>query len=184
MATALAQKGRFTDAADHLNLATAVWNGAERTGRAATVTATAPRPSVPEPPKQQATPAAVAVAPVTQPQSQPAPPPTANATAEIGNAVAAYARALESRDVASVRRAYPGITPTQAQGWEQFFSTLRSLRVNFSINGLEVSGNSADARLVGTYDYVTENGKTAQQPVSFQASFRREGSAWQLMSVH
>ena len=98
--------------------------------------------------------------------------------------IASYARALESRDVATVRRAYPGITPAQAKGWEQFFPTLRSLRVTLTVSGLDVNGSSADAKVVGTYDYVTDAGKSVQQPVSFQASFRREGGTWQLVSIH
>ncbi|MEP7002111.1 MAG: hypothetical protein ABI969_16600, partial [bacterium] len=82
------------------------------------------------------------------------------------------------------RRAYPGITSAQAKGWEQFFATLRTIKVNLAISGLEVSGSTADAKLVGTYDYVSESGKATQQAVSFQAAFRREGGAWQLASVH
>ena len=189
MASALALKGRISEAADHLNQAAASWSGAERTGRAASAAAaTAMRTSAAEPAKPQAPPTVATVTPVTpvtQPQTQQAPPPpAANVATDIAAAVGAYARALESRDLGTVRRAYPGITPAQAQGWEQFFSTLRSLRVNLSVNGLEVTGSTAEARLVGAYDYVTEAGKAAQQPVSFQATFRREGSAWQLMSVH
>ena len=111
-------------------------------------------------------------------------PPASTPSADIAGVVAAYARALESRDVTMVRRAYPGITSAQAKGWEQFFSTLRSLRVTLAVNGLDVNAAAADAKLVGTYDYVTESGKSAQQPVSFQAGFRREGPAWQLVSVH
>jgi hypothetical protein len=107
-----------------------------------------------------------------------------NPTVDVAAAIAAYARSLESRDVPTVRHAYPGLTASQAQGWQQFFSTLRSLRVSLVVNGLDVSGSSADAKVVGTYDYVTDAGKTAQQPVSFQASFRRENGVWQLTAVH
>ena len=38
--------------------------------------------------------------------------------------VAAYARAIESRDIGAVRRAYPGITSEQARGFEQFFRSV------------------------------------------------------------
>ncbi|MDQ2665540.1 MAG: serine/threonine protein kinase [Gemmatimonadota bacterium] len=110
--------------------------------------------------------------------------PAVNPSAEIATVVAAYARALESRDIALVRRAYPGITGAQANGWEQFFATLRSFKASFVMSGLAVNGTSADARLTGSYDYVTDGGKAAQQPVSFQAAFRRDGLAWQLVSVH
>jgi len=76
------------------------------------------------------------------------------------------------------------MTASQAKGWEQFFSTLRSLRVALAVNGLDVNGTSADAKVTGSYDYITDAGKSVQQPVSFQASFRRESGVWQLTAVH
>ena len=187
VANALVLQGKATEGGDHLNQAAALWAAAERTARAINAMAAAPRASPVEPPKQQAAAPPVAVPaplPQTAPTQQSQSPPAANPAADIAATVAAYARALESRDVAAVRRAYPTITSAQAKGWEQFFSTLRSLRVNLAINGLEVTGATADAKLVGVYDYITDAGKAAQQPVSFQASFRREGSTWQLVSVH
>ncbi|MEP6730493.1 MAG: serine/threonine-protein kinase [bacterium] len=190
IANVLVAQGKTAEAGEHLNEAASAWSAAERTVRA--VAAAGARTVVADVPKQQVASSVVAAAPATV--SQPAPPvqqaqqaaspPASTPAADIGAAVAAYARALETRDVAAVRHAYPGITPMQAKGWEQFFSTLRSLRVSLTVNGLDVSGSTADAKLMGAYDYVTEAGKSAQQPVSFQASFRRDGSAWQLVSVH
>jgi len=188
MANALALQGKAVEAGDHLNQATLLWNAAERNARAgSTQVAQATRVPVVDAPKSQpALPATVTTTSVQQASVIPQAPaaPAANPAADIGAAVAAYARALESRDVATVRRAYPGITSTQAKGWEQFFGTLRSLRVTLGVSGLDVNGSSAEAKLVGTYDYVTEGGKSTQQPVAFQAAFVREGSVWQLMSVH
>jgi hypothetical protein len=107
----------------------------------------------------------------------------ASAASEIAGVVSAYARAIESRDVAAVRRAYSGITPAQAQGFEQFFGSVRSLRANLSVGGLEISGSTAEARLVGLYEFVTNSGKSESQRVSFQAGFRRENGAWELRTV-
>ena len=190
LANALARQGKTADAGNHLGVASAQWSASERTARTASVAAAqTARATNAEAPRQQvvaATPAVVS-APVQQAAvgpPAPSPQPASNAAVEIGAAVAAYARALESRDVGAVRSAYRGITPAQAKGWEQFFGTLQTLRASLSVNGLEVNGGSADARLVGTYDYVTAGGKSAQQAVAFQAAFRREGSAWQLVSVH
>jgi hypothetical protein len=153
-------------------------------------------PSVDIAKSQPTVPATTLPPPAAPPQTVPAsigpaPQPTASSTTpatnpatDIANAVAAYARALESRDVATVRRAYPGLTSAQAKAWEQFFPTLRSLRVALAINHLDVNGASADAKLLGSYDYVSDEGKAVQQPVSFQASFRREAGMWVLSSVH
>lgn len=102
---------------------------------------------------------------------------------EVATAVAAYARAIESRDIGAVRRAYPGITSEQARGFEQFFEASRSIDVTFRVADLQTNGNSAEARLVGTYEYVTTTGKTERQQVSFGATLRYEGSSWRLTSV-
>jgi hypothetical protein len=134
---------------------------------------------------QQSVPATNPPAVVAPPT--PAPQPSAaasNPAADIAGVVAAYARALESRDVATVRRAYPALSAEQAKGWDQFFSTVKSLHVVLSASGLDISGASAGAKITGTYEYVGDGGKPQQQPVSFQASFRREGGVWQLVAIH
>ncbi|MEO8623286.1 MAG: hypothetical protein ABI625_19575, partial [bacterium] len=187
LANALALQGKTLDAGDHLNQATIQWSAAERNARAASAAlAQASRTNPVDTPKPQAPAPTVAVSQVQQAAAIPQTPapPVSNPAADIAVAVSVYARALESKDVGVVRRAYPGITPAQARGWEQFFATLRTIKVNLAINGLEVTGSTADAKLVGTYDYVTEAGKATQQAVSFQAAFRREGGVWQLASVH
>ncbi len=145
--------------------------------------APAPAPVVIAPPP----PAPVFVAPppaaVVQKQVDPPPTPTRSAREDINSLVSAYARAIESRDIDEVRRAYPGISSDQARGFQQFFSSTRNLNVTFSLTGLDVTGNSAEARLVGTYEYTTSDGKAQRQPVNFSASFRRDGSEWSLRSV-
>jgi serine/threonine-protein kinase len=144
-------------------------------------------PVVTPPPPPPPAPAAVVVAPPPTPQVarqiDPPPAPTRSARDEINSIVASYARAIESRDIGAVRRAYPGISADQARGFEQFFRSTRSINVTFNVVGLDTSGNTAEARLVGTYDYTSTDGRTQRQPVSFSASFRRDGSDWQLRSV-
>lgn len=120
-------------------------------------------------------------APVRPPD--PVPEPKADPREEINGLVAAYARAIESRDIGAVRRAYPGISSDQARGFEQFFQSARNINVTFRVSGLDVNGNSADARLTGTYQYTGSDGKAERQPVSFGASFRNDGSSWRLTSV-
>ena len=143
-------------------------------------------------PPRDTQPRAVTVAPAPLPAPPPPPPPAPARSAElqaaaaregINAAVGAYARAIESRDLDAVRRAYPGITADQARGFQQFFSASRSINVTFRVTDVEASGTSADARLTGTYVYVTNEGKTERQPVSFGASLRYDGANWQLRSV-
>jgi serine/threonine protein kinase len=147
------------------------------------LSAPAPQPSLAQPAVRAPVPAVIDATPPAPTvrenlvEAKPAP------REGVAAAVAVYARAIESRDIAAVRRAYPGITSDQARGFEQFFEAARSINVTFRVTGLDTSGNSAEARLVGTYEYVTTAGKTERQPVSFGATLRYEGSAWRLTSV-
>ena len=126
----------------------------------------------------------VVSAPVVQAPKQEAPAPApAPSAADIAPTVQAYARAIESRDIGAIRRVYPGLTSSQQQGFEQFFQAARSINVTFRVTNVEFSGASADARLVGAYEYVTTAGKAERQPVSFAATLRHEGNGWRLVSV-
>ena len=132
----------------------------------------------------QSPPPPVVSAPVVQAPKQEAPPtPAAPSAADIAPTVQAYARAIESRDIGAIRRVYPGLTSNQQQGFEQFFQAARSINVTFRVTNVEFSGASADARLVGAYEYVTTAGKAERQPVSFAAALRHEGNGWRLVSV-
>jgi hypothetical protein len=95
----------------------------------------------------------------------------------------AYARAIESRDIAAIRRVYPGLTAEQERGFEQFFQAARKINVTFRVANVESTAAAADARLNGTYEYESSSGKIERQPVSFAASLRREGGEWRLVSL-
>jgi hypothetical protein len=122
------------------------------------------------PPKQETTPAAPA-APAT---------PT---VADIAPAVESFARAIESRDIGTIRREYPGLTSEQLRRFEQFFSGARSINATFRVTGVESSGPSAVARLEGVYAFVTNEGVNERQPVSFTVLLRPEGRGWHLVSM-
>ena len=146
-------------------------------------------PSAPSANARQET--VVSAPPVTAPrpvvtapaQEAPPPAPASPSTAGISPTVEAYARAIESRDISAIRRVYPGLTSDQQRNFEQFFQSARNINVTFRVANVEASGYSADARLVGTYEYVTSAGKTERQPVSFAATLRHDGNTWRLVSV-
>jgi len=108
------------------------------------------------------------------------PPPS---PAGIGPAVQAYARAIESRDMSTLRRAYPGMTADQQHGFEVFFQRTRSINVTVRVTNIEATGSSADARLVGTYEYVTTAGQTQHESLNLAAALRHDGAQWRLTSV-
>jgi serine/threonine-protein kinase len=119
----------------------------------------------------------------TPPPATPAAEPSTNAAAEIAETVARYARAISGRDLAAVRAAYPGITSAQEKNFERFFASVRELRASFTLSNLDVAGTTADARLNGVYEFVTSAGQRERSPVTFQATFRRDGGGWVLGAV-
>ena len=108
---------------------------------------------------------------------------SANAAAEIGNAIDAYARAIESRDMNQLRRAYGTITGDQASAFADFFSSTRALRAVLVVKSVQVDGNKATAHVAGTYEFTTTAGRTQQQAVTFQAELRHDGGSWKLVAV-
>jgi serine/threonine protein kinase len=130
-------------------------------------------------------PPVVTAAPVVTPPKQEAAPPAvvAATVADLAPAVEAYARAIESRDIGAIRRVNPGLTSDQQRNFEAFFQNARSVNVTFRITNLESSGASADARLVGSFDYVNAENREQRLPVTLAATFHREGNAWRLASA-
>jgi serine/threonine-protein kinase len=134
----------------------------------------------PPPPAPQPLPQAVA-----PPPPAPAPPaaPTPSA-AGVRAAIQNYARAIEQRDIGAIRSVYTEISSSEQAIWERFFRDARRINVSFQVSGVEVNGNSAQARLSGTYDYQNTEGR--QQPtlrVSYNATLRHDGSAWHIVSL-
>jgi len=113
----------------------------------------------------------------------PAPAPKPATTADIAPVVESFARAIESGDINSVRRIYPGITSFQQRGFETFFQRAKNINATFRIESFDGTTSSADARLIGRYDFINSDGKTDSQPVSFAVTFQREGNSWRLVSM-
>ncbi|MEO7501686.1 MAG: serine/threonine-protein kinase [Gemmatimonadaceae bacterium] len=118
--------------------------------------------------------------PATPPRQAAPPAPTAESVHDV---VAEYAQAIESRDISAVRRVYTGLTSEQQNNLEAFFKAARGIKVTFRVTALEVNGTSAEARLVGTYNYVGSDGRAKVNPVSVDAQFKHNGTAWRLVSV-
>jgi eukaryotic-like serine/threonine-protein kinase len=147
-------------------------------------------PSSGAPITSQQTPPPAAAAPSKPVPSSPtqvvaAPPPVpsaANASAEIGNVIEAYARAIESRDMAELRRVYGTITSDQASAFSEFFKSTRELRATLAVKSLQVDGSRATARVSGTYEFTTSAGRQ-QQTVAFEADLRHDAGIWKLVAV-
>jgi serine/threonine protein kinase len=120
------------------------------------------------------------------PAAAPAPPPdrTTSARAAILQAIGEYGRAIGAKNLSDLRRIYPGMTPVQQSGWEQFFQLVREVKAELTAQRLDIAGDTAEAQITGTYLYLnTSTGREERQPVAFHASFREQGGAWRMVQV-
>ena len=140
--------------------------------------------SVPSPPAAAAPPVVAPPAPPS-PVTAPTPAPrAADLGPEIRSVIAEYAGAIESKSLTDLQRVYPGMTPVQQRGWQQFFQLVRDVKARLSVGQLHVSGGSADAQVTGTYTYLnTSTGRAESQPVSFHAFFQNESGKWRISQV-
>jgi len=161
-ADSLAAHGRVSEALVQLAMAASLWGEAERQSRLR----------------------AARDAPRQAPAEPAAPPPPADPRAQIESVIADYARALESLDLGQVRRAYPGLTPAQQQGWKGFFESVRRLKAGLKVTAVNVVGGTAEAIVSGVYDYESAaTGRAERRPVTFRAMLVAEPGGWRLSVI-
>jgi serine/threonine-protein kinase len=164
-AEGLATQGKIADAVARMSSAIGLWTGAEQTARAR-LAATPPVAT----PARGETPAPAAPAAPADPRPQ------------IDAAIQAYARAIESRDVSAVRRAYPGLTTQQMQTWKDFFTAVRNLKVELRASRIIPNGDTAEANVQGSFSFLQDR-RPQVQPVQFRASLERGDGGWRITAI-
>src|SRR2546422_9218697 len=148
-AESLAAQNRLPEAMVQLATAASLWADAERLSRARAVRDTQARRAA----EQPAAPPPV----VTPGPADPRP--------DIQKVIDDYARALESRDVGQVRRAYPGLTSPQQQSWQDFFQSVRNLNARLTVTAGRLSGLTAETMWAWGYrDGKATTGRPAARP--------------------
>jgi serine/threonine protein kinase len=161
--------------AGHRADAFALLRGAAGSFGSAESTATASRVAA------QHRPAAVDTAPKIP---APAPAPPSDPTPQIRETIAAYGRALESRDVNALRRLYPQITASQAQAWQDLFDNARNIQADLRPGQIDVNGDQADVAVSGTLSYQNTNTRRQERnPTTFRARLMRSGGAWVITAI-
>jgi len=157
-ADSLAAAGRLSEAMMRMVAVTTVWNETERLARARAARDTAPSAAAPA---------------------------VADPRGAIESVIAAYGRALETRDIGRVRLAYPGLTGAQQQGWEDLFRAARTLKASLTVTALDVRGSVADATVSGIYEFDnTTTGRQERRPATFHATLVADPSGWRLSAIH
>ncbi len=182
----LAASGKRSEAMQALNSAITSWGEAENGARATAIAAA--NAATQQTARENAARQQVAQAPplpVTAPIVSAAPPtaPVGNPSRDIAALVADYAHAIESRDIGKLRRLYPEMSSTQANAFDDFFKSVRSIKATLGMSNLQVEGASAEGTLTGAYDFVTAKGRDQHQPLSLQATVKRDGNGWHFVSI-
>jgi len=165
-AESLAAQSRLPEAMVQLATAASLWADAERQSRARAARDTQPRRAAEQPAAPAVTPGPV------------------DPRADIQKVIDDYARALESRDVGQVRRAYPGLTSAQQQSWQDFFQSVRNLKAGLTVTAVHLSGPTAEAIVSGVYEYDNATtGRAERRPVTFRAILLVDSGGWRLTTV-
>ena len=99
---------------------------------------------------------------------------------ELRDIIGRYASAISSRDLSKVRAAFPGISPEQLKGFENYFGLCKQLQATLVLGAVEIRESTADGRVNGRYEC---NGRPERQAVAFRASFERDGGRWRLVAT-
>ena len=100
----------------------------------------------------------------------------------VNAAIQSYARALESRQIAEVRKVYPGIQPDQESQLAQALRAMEQLKVTLRVLALDVRGTSATATVSGLYEFVS-NRRNERLPVEVVAILENGASGWIIQQI-
>src|SRR5438445_1973558 len=162
----LSAQSRLPEAMVQLATAASLWAEVERQSRARAARDTQARRAAEPPAGPAATPVPVDPRP------------------DIQKVIDDYARALESRDVGQVRRAYPGLTSPQQQSWQDFFQSVRNLKAGLTVTAVRLSGLTAETIVSGVYEYDNATtGRAERRPVTFRAILAVDSGGWPLSAI-
>lgn len=111
-----------------------------------------------------------------------APAPVADPRVEIEAVLEEYRSAIQSVDLARLKRVYPDMSADQEQSWREFFRNASDLTATFRIIDLDVRGDEAVARVQTTYVYRTDRARPLTG--TFTARLERGTRGWQLVSIN
>jgi len=110
-------------------------------------------------------------------------PPTAEELRRgVERAILAFGRAIESRDIAELRRVYPGMTQAQEQAYAGLFRNVRRFTVALTVDrALDVQGSVA--RATGTARYHYFEPRDLERTFPYSAALEYVSGGWRLTSM-
>lgn len=125
--------------------------------------------------------------PADDPDPEPSPADDAGAReARIVGAVQAFGSALQSREPARLRAAWPSISDAAARPWEQFMASrdVRNLQVDITIPSVPGGdGDRIEVPFLLRLRYENPGAPPPADPIPYRAVVQRQGDAWVLTDV-
>lgn len=118
-------------------------------------------------------------APAAVGDAGPSPPP--DPSPEIRTVLQGYAQAIQGRDLASLKRLFPGMSSQQEQGFRTFFGSVEELTVSMTVLDLQPSGDSARANVRLRYEF--RDGGQQDQTNDFAVTLARGAQGWYITGV-
>jgi serine/threonine protein kinase len=116
-----------------------------------------------------------------RPARRAAPPP--NPRVEIEQVIQRLARAIESRSVTNLRQVHTTLSEEDEGSWEGFFDTVQTLDVTFTVNQVQVRGDSASASLGAVYEYGRSDGSVGEFSDDLRVALVKGSGGWRLISI-
>jgi serine/threonine-protein kinase len=129
---------------------------------------------------------APAVPPPTAAPAPPNPAQAADPTPAIQAAITNYARALESRDAAQLRAAYPALTSDEAHRWQDVFDATNHLSASLTvIQPVHLTASGAEVDVAATFDFDYKRGVNGDRhpTATYHAVLVRDSQQWRLASI-
>jgi len=108
------------------------------------------------------------------------------AVAAVDRLIRGFAQAIESRDMAQVRRAYPGMSAGEEADWRALLEEPNLTRLQVALEDLSparVEGTSAEAQFRLQLTLRFRGRPDSKQELRYRASFDRSGGEWRLVRL-
>ncbi len=112
---------------------------------------------------------------------RPAPPP--NPRVQIEQVIQRLARAIESRSVTNLRQVHTTLSEADGGSWAGFFDAVQTLEVTFTVNQVQVRGDSASASLGAVYEYGRSDGSVGEHTDELRVALVKGLGGWRLISI-
>ena len=106
-------------------------------------------------------------------------------TTAVRSAIVRYAHAIESGNIATLRSAYPAMTPQQQDNWEKtFFARADKIAAPIRYGATRIARDTAEADFTLLLNILTKDTKqSVSSPLKQHAKLVRHGTSWQIVSL-